>query len=768
MKLCQITSGGARIVLALVFASPAVSQTHLLRVQVRDIGGTPRQAECSLTRNHIETKAPAGTDGICVFSSRQPGRYLLYVMAAGFAPTSTAVQITGAPLTSLAVTLRLPQTRISVDVNDSTNAANPEPGNAADVTEESLSRRHSSQMSRDAVDLVRSMPGWLTEANGVLHPRGSEYNTQFIVDGVPEYENISPAFAPAVPIADVQSMSSQTGGYPASIGRKLGGVVELHTRTQLPLGWHGTVAADGGGFGSRRGVADIGWSRQSTSVFAGASFGQSDRFLDPPTIANFTNTGRTFSSQGTLSHHWSERKSMRINLQVGQSDFQVPNELQQQILGQSEKRHLQQQRLAFAFDQLITDSLLFQFRSSADRGTAELDSNSDSIPIVPFQARSNRWFYSSGSISGHLSHHDYSAGSDVLVTALHESFQYRITDPAVFDSGVAGTFKFDDRKAGVETAAYVQDRISFGPFIANLGLRWDGYNFLVNDDAWSPRAAGSWSFGRLGLVLHASYDRVFDTPAVENLLLASSPAVKAVNPAGLGLPVHPERGSFYEVGISKTVLGSSALGVRFFRRSLTNFADDDVFLNTGISFPISFAQAHIEGVETTLRVPVTHRVSAGLAYSNLSGTASLPVTGGLFLSGAQDLLHSTDVFRITQDQRTTLSSELWYELNRRAWVGSTFWYGSGLPAEIDSGEVSTTDRRILNQVDFARGRIKPSYSIDFAGGIRLWSESARAIEADASITNVTDHLNVINFASLFSGTAISAPRSFDVRLKYTF
>jgi hypothetical protein len=34
------------------------------------------------------------------------------------------------------------------------------------------------------------------EANGVLHPRGSEYQTLFVVDGIPMDENRSPAFAP--------------------------------------------------------------------------------------------------------------------------------------------------------------------------------------------------------------------------------------------------------------------------------------------------------------------------------------------------------------------------------------------------------------------------------------------------------------------------------------------------------------------------------------------------------------------------------------------
>ena len=49
---------------------------------------------------------------------------------------------------------------------------------------------------RSMQDLVNSEPGWLYEGNAVLHPRGSEYQTQFVVDGIPLTDNRSPSFGP--------------------------------------------------------------------------------------------------------------------------------------------------------------------------------------------------------------------------------------------------------------------------------------------------------------------------------------------------------------------------------------------------------------------------------------------------------------------------------------------------------------------------------------------------------------------------------------------
>jgi hypothetical protein len=52
---------------------------------------------------------------------------------------------------------------------------------------------------RSMQDLVNSQPGWLYEGNAVLHPRGSEYQTQFVVDGIPLTDNRSPSFGPELP-----------------------------------------------------------------------------------------------------------------------------------------------------------------------------------------------------------------------------------------------------------------------------------------------------------------------------------------------------------------------------------------------------------------------------------------------------------------------------------------------------------------------------------------------------------------------------------------
>src|SRR6202023_3808715 len=117
------------------------------------------------------------------------------------------------------------------------------------IGSEILQDHTSSQPGRSLLDLVDTQPGWLLEANGILHPRGSEYQTEYVVDGLPITDNRSPSFAPEIEADDVHSMTILTGGYPAEYGRKLGGVIEVVPAGPARPGFHARVGGPAGALG---------------------------------------------------------------------------------------------------------------------------------------------------------------------------------------------------------------------------------------------------------------------------------------------------------------------------------------------------------------------------------------------------------------------------------------------------------------------------------------------------------------------------------------
>ena len=98
-------------------------------------------------------------------------------------------------------------------------------------------------------------------------------------------------------------------------------------------------------------------------------------------------------------------------------------------------------------------------------------------------------------------------------------------------------------------------------------------------------------------------------------------------------------------------------------------------------------------------------------------------------------------------------------------------YGSGLPVEVVGDSAQAVERygpRIVEQVDFENCRVHSSASIDTALSVILLKTDRKQVRVQANVVNLTNRLNVINFAGLFSGTALAPPRSFGVRLQVEF
>jgi outer membrane receptor for Fe3+-dicitrate len=74
----------------------------------------------------------------------------------------------------------------------------------------------------------------------------------------------------------------------------------------------------------------------------------------------------------------------------------------------------------------------------------------------------------------------------------------------------------------------------------------------------------------------------------------------------------------------------------------------------------------------------------------------------------------------------------------------------------------------VNRVNFDRGRVNPSFSLDAAVGVDVWQKEKRSVTLQGNILNLTDRLNVIDFAGFLSGTAIAPPRSFGLKLRAEF
>jgi hypothetical protein len=747
-----------------------------LRLRIVDPSGAPVRASIELTcpGDGYDRKIVSDGAGSLDLDQLHYGLYRIAVRQPEFALYVSDVEIRSAIPVERSIHLMLASTHTDVEVIAADTLIDPASASSAQqIGERQIDDRLSSLPGRSVQDLVISQPGWLYEGNAVLHPRGSEYQTQFVVDGIPFIDNRSPSFGPEIEADDLQSMTIYTGGFPAEYGRKMGGVVELDTDRPADAGLHGELVSAGGSFDTASGYAEVQDGNQRNILAATASGSSTAHYLNPVVPEDYTNTGTTGDFSGTFAHNLRSGDRLDVHLRHELSRFLIPNELPQQQAGQRQNGDNFESLGTAKYQHILTAESLFTIAVMGRENDNDLYSNVNPTPIAAFQHNSFREAYFKATYALDRGAHDFKAGVESDNLFLHENFSYAITDPAQFDPGTPPTLSFNEHRPDLEQSAFVEDNLHARGWTIDLGVRWDHYQLLLNRSAVSPRIA----IGRYLLasrtVLHGSWDRIFQTPSFENILISSSAQTSALSSQFLRLPVQPSTGNDYELGATQAVAKKLRIDVNAYRRDATNYADDDQLLNTGVSYPIAFRKAVIYGAEGKLQLADVGKLSGFLSYSYMVGNAWFPVTGGLFLAddAAAALSQLSGHFPDSQDQRNTLATRFEYKLGKRAWLASGVEYGSGLPFDYGGTEANALAEygpAVVSRLNFARGRIRPLLALNSSVAVNLpvFERVNTTLHVDGN--NLNNRLNVLDFGGLFSGNAIDAGRSVLVRWEARF
>ncbi len=803
-----VRSASVLAVLAVATASAQIREGEV-RVSVRDADGlvVPAQVELAGRSPAFEAEAAAGVDGQARLQRIPFGAHVLTVRQPGFADHVEVVEVRSAVPLELSVVLQVPGVAAAVTVTGAAPLMDAsQPAAVMQVGRRRLEEIAGTTLGRSAVDAVTTLPGWLLEAHAVLHPRGSEYDTQYVVDGMPVYDNRSIGFAPAFESSEFESVNVMTAGMPAEYGRRLGGVIALDTRRVGAIGNRTELDMSGGSFGNAGGSLRHQYSTARTSFSIGGQGGVTDRYLDPPSVENFTNRATSGAFNFRVDQDMSVRDRLSVYLRSSETRFLVPNDRVQQAAGQRQDRFSGETAFQAHYHRTFNPRTLGSFRFMYRDLSALLWSNPQSTPVRVEQDRGFQEAVFVADLTVEGEGHTLKLGGDFRSNRIREAFRFGEPDEFPdFD------LDFRDTRTHRDVSLFVQEHVRWGNFAANIGVRYDGYDFLVEDTAVSPRVGLSYWIPQADLQLRASYDRVFQPPPTENLLLSSAAdRLRSVEGVEESVPVPASRGNFFEVGLRKPFLDMFRVDVSHYWRTFRNMIDDDVFLNTGLSFPITFDTARVQGTEVRLDMPAWGRVSSSVSYSNMIGWVTSPVTGGLFIEGgeAEELRDPGSRFAISQDQRNTLSALMRVEVHDRVWFSTGVAYGSGLPFELeddddddgddddfddmdpddgmdidddmdldddmdmdqdmDDDDLQPIPQTILDRINFQRERIRANVSLDLSLGIRAWERQDRSVTVQFDLRNATDHLNVINFSGAFSGTALGTGRMFTVQTRVRF
>jgi hypothetical protein len=815
-------------VLLSTFPMLAQSNTGELRLTVTDPSGLGLKSLVELVSEANQYRYAFTTDdqGNLDVKRLPYGIYRVQVLAPAFAQVTEPVEVRSAlPLDR---TIRLRVASLSESLNVSASVTLVDPYRAGSVNEmglETIQNRLTALPGRSMQDLVNSEPGWLYEGNAVLHPRGSEYQTQFVVDGIPLTDNRSPSFGPEVEADDVESLAIYTAGIPAEFGRKMGGVVEVNTLKSEDPGFHGQLTLFGGTYATAGINSQNQYTWKGNTLGVSASGNMTGHYLNPVVPENYTNNGTTGSFSLSYERELAPKDRLTLIVRHELARYEIPNEFVQENGawvpnavntvgcppasaedepsdcvylpgGQLQTGDNFETMGSVSYEHIFSSDTIGWLRGMARDNSNDFYSNPLSWPINVTQHNDLKEIYFNGSVAVHRGRQEWKAGVESDAMFLHENFSDYLPDCSgslgalapqcpiqlgLFDPGSATTFAFAASRPDLEQAAYVQDLIRLGNWTVNGGLRWDHYQLLVNQNAVSPRLAGSRYFPSAGLNVHISYDRIFQTPSFENILLSSSTAVLDFDPISLRQSVLPSHGNYYEAGLTKAFFGKLRVDANMFRRDVNNYADDDSILNTAISFPIAFRKAILYGAEAKLELLHWGRFSGFGSYSYIVGNCWLPVVGGLLLGsesgvavGPGGTLINTQLtghLPDSQDQRQTVRARFRYQVAPRWWVALGADYNSGLPFEPDeSPQLYATEygQVVINHLNFNRDRISPYLTENASVGVDLYQHEKRSVRLQGDVQNLSNELEVIDFGGLFSGNALGPARQYTFRLVTTF
>lgn len=794
---------------ALLFAAIILCGTTSAQTRIGTIQGTVKDPNGALVAGATITlkqsvtgyqqTAQTDTQGTFKLVNVPFNTYTVSVEAPGFQLADQQIDLESNVPQNIDLQLKLGETAASVNVTGDTGALVEQDKTASDtdINQTLIERQAGAAPSRGIEAIVASAPGIATDDNGRLHPRGSESQVQYVVDGVPITDNLSAIFSTSLDARTLRTAEVLTGGIPAEFGDKLAGVINVNTRSGLETPTQGGISISGGSFSTGEVGADFSTRTKKFGFLTNLSATTSQRFLDPPTLENFHNFGRTGKGFFRLDYQFDQNNSLRGTFLLGGSNFQVPNRLEQEFAGQSQRQRLRDNSEFITFQHIFSSNTLGQFSFFNRSGTARLTSNPESTPVAAFQDRTLQNIGGIATLSTTQGGHNIKFGGQFTITPVRENFSFYPTAPFdnlidengnVFPNPVnnftaANPFIFNGHRTGRTLSAYVQDHFTlFRNFTVDAGIRYDNYRLLIKDDGFSPRIGIAYFIPRTQTTLRASYNYFFQPPPAENLLLASSAEASALSPLAViqgqsGLrPILVDRENVFEIGAQQQLSRFFRLNLSAYQKRINNFADKDQFFDTGIIFPITISRGRVTGEELRLESSEIKGFRGSLSYANARAYGVTPISGGLFLGDAvQSLRRQGLIFPADHDVRNTAQFQLSYS-NKPTGIYAIFSgrYDSGVPTDVEPGTTLSNfvaggfDPRLYNEIDFQRGRVRPRTILNFSVGADVFQRERTSLNVQLDIQNLTNELFLYNFESVFSGTHIGYPRLFSGRMSLRF
>jgi hypothetical protein len=863
---------------ALAFVFVFLFAPHLLRAQAGVSGlvtgtitdtsgavipGSSVNIHNTVTGYDHTTAADAG--GNFQFSNLPFGNYTLTVKQRGFQTTIQGVSVQSAVAIPESIALKVATATQTVTVAASANDVLQKDVSDQTDIDSSLTDKLPLISSSSGVSsaITLASPGVAADSNGMFHPLGEHSDTTYSIDGQPISDQQSKTFSNQVSLNAIQSMQVIEGVIPPEYGDKASLVARTTTKSGLgSLRPNGSAAANYGSFGTTDVNASMGAGNAHFGNFVTGDFSNSGRFLDSPEFVALHDHGNNESIFDRIDYAPNSIDTFHLNLTGSRSWFQVPNQYDQQAMGQDQRSQIFSYNLAPFWTRIFGQTGVLNVNPYLRQDNVHYYPSHDLFDDTPATLSQDRTLRNLGfkvdySLVKGINNAKF--GADINHTFLTENFGVGITSPTYnavcvdaegnpvvapgvtetsqcpasgyvanpnFQSGLlpydltrnGSLFKFHGYTDIKEESLYAQDQITWKNWQFLAGIRGDNYNGLTSKYMAEPRAGITYNVAKTKTVLRVGYSRLMPTPYNENLILSSSTGAGGLAQDTGAFGDHPLTAAArnqYDTGFEQSVTKHLVVDGEYFWKETKGDYDFDVLLNTPLTFPIQWRKSKIDGFDLRLTMPLYHGLTAYSVMGHSRSRFFGPERGGILFNNPNGL-DSYAPFRIDHDQNFEQTSNLNYQPKINGpWYGFTWRYDSGLVAgnapfatdtttpvsltyltpdqqqqiELTCGGVRATINNPLTSCapndlsspllripapgtqdpDRNPQRIAPRNLFDMSSG---WDNLLRGdrlkLNANFSVTNVTNKVALYNFLSTFSGTHFVPPRAYTAGLTLNF
>ena len=708
--------------------------------------------------------------------------------------------------------------------------------------------------------ITYSTGGVAADANGFFHPLGDHAEVSFVIDGQPISDQQSKVFSTQLPVSAVQSMELVTGSPAAEFGDKTSLVANVTTRSALGIGGPtGDAYASYGSFGSVGAGFGVGVGNAKFGNFLSADGAGSNRFLDTPEFVNLHDGGDNETVFDRFDYQPGAVDTFHLNLFAARNGIQIPNDFDQ--LAQDQRQRVLTWSIAPGYQHTFSAHSLISINPYIREDQFNYYASPNLFDDQPATQSQNRHLLNWGvkaDVSTSKGVHNIKYGIDLKQTRLLENFQFGITDPTfnspcIFPNGAGvgvpslvnpsqcaaagyqpnttgnpntqtpfspALLPYDLTRGGSlfffhgagninQYAVYFQDEITLGRFLFTLGLRGDTYNGLSDKSAPEPRVGIAYNIKPSGTVLRVAYARTMETPFNENLLLSSATGIGGLAQTVFGsssAAIQPGMRNQFNAGFQQALGRYIQLDADYFWKYTHNAFDFSTLLNSTITFPISWNNSKLDGLNGRFSTVNLHGFQAYWNFGHTRARFFPPEVGGLIPQGTP---LADGVFRIDHDQAFQSTGVFRYQHKKAEWMAFTWRYDSGLvvsgvpdaaaamaldpnqqttiglacsgvyatvasPITSCSGTVTsrllTLPQAGQENDDHNPDRVKPRsvFNLGIGTDNLLHTEGREKFTASVEIANLANTVALYNFLSTFSGTHFLQPRTLVAKIGVQF